>query len=453
MDLLYLAYYLSVLTYFIGAALKGLPLPLASVKKVGQRLMVDGVFSAFMVFSYKALVFSISYFSSVIGADWRLLNEWYIAESASLMSLFVLLKTIGFLYSKVGLGFLASGLISPMVSLLVDVLVTITVFYLAVKAIYLTAKTMIAVGILLYSIPFRLTRPAGAVLISLPIVFTVGAPLLPNFVAMFSTFNPPDNFVQAQPAYIRLLDYLNQPIAYFVVNASDANGNQLYMYLSDSSGLVNATSMERWIPLGYQRLDFLMPGSKYSEEANVTSSGGVVNLTYRVPNIIKIDVNTLVYYNTDEAVVESVERSNNTFTTLFNVLYSTKIYLVYESSSTLIVWLDNTTAQGYTVSFDWFNVGFKALVLSLHPGLHNLTIQVINVAASRPNVSEVYYFEKVVESGSTLSLAIGLVSIKFFTLLVLPVVYIFVLVTATLGLARILGGVEARISRLLVLGP
>ncbi|MGC9122209.1 MAG: hypothetical protein ACP5HP_04645, partial [Thermogladius sp.] len=100
-----------------------------------------------------------------------------------------------------------------------------------------------------------------------------------------------------------------------------------------------------------------------------------------------------------------------------------------------------------------FNVGFKALVLSLHPGLHNLTIQVINVAASRPNVSEVYYFEKVAESGSTLSLAIGLVSIKFFTLLVLPVVYIFVLVTATLGLARILGGVEARISRLLVLGP
>jgi len=50
-------------------------------------------------------------------------------------------------------------------------------------------------------------------------------------------------------------------------------------------------------------------------------------------------------------------------------------------------------------------------------------------------------------------LAVSLVSLTFFRLLVLPIVYILILVSATLGLAKLLGGVEARISRVMVFGP
>jgi len=454
MDILYLAYYLSILTYVLGAALRGLPIPLVSIKKLGSRLMVDGVFSAFLVFSYKGLVYSISYFSSLLGSNWGAFNAWYIAEAAALTTLFLVLKTIGFIYNKIGLGFLASGLISPLVSLLIDVLVTVTVFYLAVSVIYATAKTLIAVGLLLYSVPFRLTRPAGAVLIALPIVFTIGAPFLPSFVSLFSTVTPPDHqLIQGEPALISLVDLVGNPVAYFVLNSTDREGKLLYTYLSDSNSVVNATSIDKWIPVGPQVLDFLLPGSKYTVEANITQGSKPLNLTYRVPNVISINVNHFIYYNTGEAIVENISRVNGTLTVVFDVLYNTKVYVVYEEGSSLVISVDGGASGGYETSFKWFNVNYKAFTADLSPGVHTLAVQVGELNISKPDVSEVSYLEITVEKGSVMPLAVSLVSLTFFRLLVLPVVYILILVSATLGLAKLLGGVEARISRVMVFGP
>jgi len=454
MDILYLAYYLSILTYILGAALRGLPIPLVSIKKLGSRLMVDGVFSALLVFSYKGIVFSISYFSALLGSNWDAFNAWYIAEAAVLTTLFLVLKTIGFVYNKIGLGFLASGLISPLVSLLIDVLVTVTVFYLAVSVIYATAKALIAVGLLLYSVPFRLTRPAGAVLIALPIVFSIGAPFLPSFISLFSTFTPPDQqLIHGEPALINLVDLVGNPVAYFVLNSSGEEGNLLYTYLSDSNGVVNATSIEKWIPLGPQVLDFLLPGSKYTVKANITGGSTPLNLTYRVPNVISINVNHFIYYNTDEAIVENTTRGNGTLTVVFNVLYNTKVYVVYEENSSLIISVDGNTGGGYETFFEWFSVKYKAFIADLSPGVHTLSVQIGELNISKPDVSEVSYLESTVEKESVMPLAVSLVSLTFFRLLVLPIVYILILVSATLGLAKLLGGVEARISRVMVFGP
>ncbi|WP_440060068.1 hypothetical protein ACSU1N_02645 [Thermogladius sp. 4427co] len=454
MDVLYLAFNLSILSYFLGTLLKGIPIPLVSVKKLGSRLMVDGVLSAFLVFSYKALVYSIDYFSRLLGSSMDVLHAWFLVETSVLVSLYTFLKLTGLIYSKIGLGFLSSGLIAPLVNILVDALVTITVFYIAVNAIRAMAQAFIAIGILLYSVPFRITRSAGSILIALPIIFTVGAPLLPSFVAMF---NMPMQVnwlnIPAVPAYFKLVDYTNNTIAYYVLNATDTAGNTLYIYPSDSNGVVNATSMDRWIPYGEQVLNFMMPGSLYTVKTNVSGSQEVFNLTVRVPNVIAVATNTFIYYYTDYIEVVNVDKGNNSLTASLRVASPAQLYLVTQEDCSVVVSVDSSTIQSPQYYFEWFGIRFKAYSVNLSPGPHVIGVIINYLTVQMPNVSVKSYVESILASESAVNYFVGSLSIVFFELIVLPIVYIFILVSATLALSRIIGGVESRISRIMVLGP
>jgi hypothetical protein len=129
------------------------------------------------------------------------------------------------------------------------------------------------------------------------------------------------------------------------------------------------------------------------------------------------------------------------------------VYVVYEENSSLIISVDGNTGGGYETFFEWFSVKYKAFIADLSPGVHTLSVQIGELNISKPDVSEVSYLESTVEKESVMPLAVSLVSLTFFRLLVLPIVYILILVSAALGLAKLLGGVEARISRVMVFGP
>ena len=58
--------------------------------------MVDGVFSAILVFSYSLIMWLIQYFSGILGSDWNRYNEWLLKEINIIIGVILLFKAINF---------------------------------------------------------------------------------------------------------------------------------------------------------------------------------------------------------------------------------------------------------------------------------------------------------------------------------------------------------------------
>lgn len=451
MDLLTLAFNLSVLTYFIGAMLKGAPIPLASLKKLGSRLMVDGIFSAALVFSYRALLFSISYFGSVLGADWAAFNQWFVRETTVLVSLISLLKLIGMGYNKLGLGYLASGFVSPLVNVLVNTLITLLTFYVAAHAIRHVAPILISTGIALHSVPFRLTRAAGSVMIAVAIVFSVGAPFLPNFISIFQQGTLSVG-VQAAPGYAKAADLYGSAIAFYVLEGYDSSGNLLYRYASDSAGIVNATSQWKWFPTTAHTVALSLPGFKYTVEKAPTLAGnGTVEINLTVPGVVAVAINAFVYFYPSSVDVYSVQRSNGSVAIRLSCQNASEIYVVYQKGGSVNVLLDGRQPPTSPASLDWYGLGFEALIVDVQAGDHTLVIETSGLASSPPTVEEVGFVAHQLSSDDSFSALLSVASAAFFQFMVLPIAYVAMLVATSLALAKLLGGIDSKIARALVL--
>ena len=92
---LLIAFYLSVLSYYLGTLLYMIPLPFYSIKKWAPTLMVDGIFSATLVFTYTIIMCIIDYFSNMLGSDWVGLYTWISLKTGIVVSLMAVRNIIG----------------------------------------------------------------------------------------------------------------------------------------------------------------------------------------------------------------------------------------------------------------------------------------------------------------------------------------------------------------------
>jgi len=462
MDLLALAFYLSVLTYYLGVLIRALPIPLYGVKRWAPQLMIDGLFSAILVFSYRVILWLIEYMSSILGASWPNYQLWLLSEVNIIVGMIATLQLLGAALSSAGLNFLANALISPLISSLTYLLTFLVTVSALAGIIAMFSNTLIALGLVLHAIPFRLARASGATLIALVVVFTIGIPLMPQFVeSITSSFSTPSQIGYGYAlAEIRGFDSTGSPTPFYLYEIYSENETLLARYVADEHGVVNTVSPYKGIPsakhiayvkyAGYEYRLEIDPRA-YETRSDVYSSIITINIT--LPNIVVL--RTLRYVSLFNVYSYIITYRNSTMASLnVSALSGGYIVVVCLASDTVSVYVDNSTAPLlWMYEYSWGGVRLVARSYELPYGEHSIDVFIDGVESPKPVFDEVYYARDTLKlSPSEVLPLVYPVSLLILKLFIAPIIYLAILFTSTLALARLLGGSSTRIARILVSG-
>ena len=188
LNYLQIANALGDMTYFLGALLYGLPLPVYGLKKWGPTLIKDGIYIMLWSTLYFTIISIVEQVGSDLGISWNNYYNWLYGTQLETVGLFVDVNLLNGILSKFYINFAPLSLASFFLSLGSSFLTFLIALSLLV---YENWGWLTAFGIMLMAIPFRLGRTIGATLIAFSIVFWVGLPLLPNFLSLIhlNTYN------------------------------------------------------------------------------------------------------------------------------------------------------------------------------------------------------------------------------------------------------------------------
>ena len=455
MDILSLAFYLSVLSYCLGALLRALPLPFFTLKKLGRTLMVDGVFSAVLVFSYRTLVSVIDYLGSVLGTDWASFMQWVADRSSLLFLVLSVFKATSVIASEAGLGPVFSGIISSIVNLVTTSLTTLLTVSIIALILRVAAGFLIALGILLISVPFRLARGAGAMIIALVIVFSAGTPLMPQFIATV-TSGVMISYSLREPvcsATLSLVDAKDYPVGYAVIEGY-RDEEFLYRYVFNERGLLVVDKSSGGFPCSEHRAFVEIAGIKYEFTLPGFQSSGYTtspSRTLKLPDLIVLDTIRVVELGSGISVT-NYSKVENTLVLHLEASRSTYFGVYIESSDTLQVLINGVVAsESSVVKFTWYNISYTALKYELEPGTYLVNITINYQARVRPDVlMEPFVLTALQVDVFSPEYMVFYVTYMFVELTILPLIYIAILLVISYGVARLLGGVSTSIAKYLV---
>ncbi|MEM4542979.1 MAG: hypothetical protein QW583_03945, partial [Sulfolobales archaeon] len=235
MELLSLAYMLSLLTYSLGAVLYGSPLPLKSIKKWGVLMMYDGLASAVLVSTYSLLLKLGDYFLAVLGASWPNFITWLTGRTTTLVASYLAIQSIAAALKVSGADILVE-LLKHISSLIATSLTAIKTIYLISTVVYSLRDKILAIGILLYTIPLRMGKSAGAAIVALSIVYYIGMPLMPVFALALESPQPPIASDRYGAITGSIVDILGNPVPHAVVKFYKSSRDPAIVVLGDSEG-------------------------------------------------------------------------------------------------------------------------------------------------------------------------------------------------------------------------
>lgn len=453
MDLLSTAFYLSVLSYCLGALLRALPLPFFSLKKLGKTLMVDSVFSATLVFSYQTLLSIIDYLGSVLNADWTSFSAWVSERSTILLLLLTAFKAIGVLVAKIGLGAVFSGILSSITSLITTSLTTLLSVWILSLMIRAASGFLMAIGILLISIPFRLARGAGAAIIAVTMVFSIGMPLMPHFISIVSS-GTVVSIGLSEPlcsGTLQLVDARGNPVGQAVIEGYKGR-DLLYRYVFNNNGLLVVGKTTGGLPCGEHVAKIEIAGFKYSYIVPARGPADFSNITFQLPDILVLDTRRLFevgrgvqvvnYSKSESGVVLQLESSGDSYFAVYT-----------EASDTLVVTINGVEVRESTaIKYTWHNINYTGFKYNLAPGTYLVNVTVY-IQSTTPLDMPVEPF--VIKAFNLDPLApetvFAYLTYLFVELTILPLIYVAILMTISYGVARLLGGVSVNIARYMVM--
>jgi len=447
MDLLTLAFYLSVLSYCIGLLLRALPLPFIAVKRLGRALVIEGVFSCILTFSYKILVYLVDYFSSLLGASWPAYSAWLAEKISALLMLITGLKAVGILLSKVGLGFIAQSLVSQVVSLVTTSLTTLIATSIISTILYSNAAFLIALGIVLHAIPFKLARGVGATVIAAVLVFTIGIPLMPSFIATFSSATAytlaPENICTGT---LRLIDAVNTPLGQAVIEGY-VEDRLAYRYAFGSDGLL-ALDKTQGLPCTRHNAIVSVVDAKYTVTLE-SPQGDKYDLLIKLPNLLAVITNRFVLLDSSVSIT-SVSKEGNVMSLVVNSPRDFTIKTYFVENDVFTVYIDGVAPlPDKTETLGWCGVNYVVQVYSLAPGIHYIEINLEQYTPVAINVDVYPYIVSALGLDILAPENALLYSTQLFVeLTVLPLVYVALLTTITINLARLLGGASTYITKI-----
>jgi len=92
--LLFLAYDLAMLSFFIGVLIYALPIPWYPLKRWAPRLMVDSIIAAILAISFYTLLDVSNFIARILGGSWELFYKWLKTSIGVMIGLKTLVFTI-----------------------------------------------------------------------------------------------------------------------------------------------------------------------------------------------------------------------------------------------------------------------------------------------------------------------------------------------------------------------
>ncbi len=189
LELLRIAFALSVLSYYIGTLLLALPVPIRGVKRWGAKLIVDGLYATILMFAVTLLFEFTDKFMASLGASFDEITASIRNKYLETLFVFMLTKTIATLASKFSLK-MVSSLLNVYASMLATVITILNLLIVLLVLGWLGRSILVPLGLVLMALPFRIGRSAGASLIAFTIASSVLLPLFPHWLDLVYTLTP-----------------------------------------------------------------------------------------------------------------------------------------------------------------------------------------------------------------------------------------------------------------------
>lgn len=445
-EIMMLATALSILSYAIGTLLMGSPLPFPSIKRLGPMLLKDSIFSL-TVIALSSLIISLPVFLyREIGSDWNLFDEWIIKRGITLSSIKVGISLASSLLSKATSELALDSFLEPLSKSINYCLLTLySVLSLSLIVRYNYAK-LIILGILLSSVPFRLSRSAGCYLIAFSIVFYAGLPLLPSFIDNFSTpIDDPSLEIDMYQGAIRVIDAEQKPVPYAVVSGLDKEtGKILFRYTTNNLGLTQTTNPFEGLPGNrVYKLEVEIFGKKVNVEPSLVNSsmykrfiGEKVELKAVLTNLFVLDEHG-VYLVAHPSTVKKIDISDGRV--MIYVLNNTnEISLLYPS----LCRIETSSYPIYTNSYNWNEAQIVESILDITNASEPLEIRISNCEKIDINIHEPYGLINDLSVKDKLSIIASQLLLNY---VLLPTVYLAILFSITTGLASLLSGAKSKL--------
>ncbi len=448
-DILILAYRLSVLTFYLGVLVYAIPIPYSGLKRWAPRLIVDGGISAALAFSLRFLLELSDRVASMMGGSWEYFNSWLYSGAAE----FLTIKTV---YALVKTLPDPLGVLGGLVALLrpLDKIATTALYFLGVIGglawlVKNYGSLLAALGVALYAIPFRIARGSGAWLISFVLVFSTGLQVLPVFVNTMSQSEPWPGFGPIAENGIALLNASVKTIAgpsegeLHVRDYSTGEEYAIYQVVDgrvlDDKGLSPVTIPSKpslAYSLQYLGVEFpLAPYPATSEDYIVR--GGVWSILLSSPYAIHAGNGILVYTN---GSVLNASLSGDELTAF--IVMDEGNYLAIRYVQGCHVEIDSGGLSGpYLYSWEWRNVrGTTEKYYASSPGQYRITVYPTSCEGVKIDYELKNYVNTVEKYLSFYNL--NFVEAYLLYWFTLPILYIAILMSTSYGLARLLGGRE-----------
>ncbi len=188
--LLYISSVIASLTYSLGTLFYGSPIPITSFKRFGHKMILDAIYADIWVNLFFFIINIINQIQSSLGYSWSI---FYL--DIGMLNLQLIYTINAFKLWYVSLSALVSyirfptyliNVLGPLlqyISFLTDILFSLAIyleFGIFIEGSYMT---LIAIGVLLMSLPFRMGKGIGGYLIGFAIVFYIGFPYLPVLIS------------------------------------------------------------------------------------------------------------------------------------------------------------------------------------------------------------------------------------------------------------------------------
>jgi len=443
-DLLMIASDLAMLTYMIGVLILALPIPYRPLKSWGPKLLVDSLTAAVLISSITIIISAGDIILNQLGIGWNSFYLWLSSLTAGLSTAFLSLTYASSIIKSSSYSFLSSPL-GIIASLITTAFSSVKLIYLLSSFIYSFRDKLSIIGVLLYSLPFRMGKGVGAFLVAASVVMYVGFPLMPAFVNTF------------QAITLKTPTYINPRIKLWV---RDAEGNPLpypilYFY-SDSGG-----NTPVGIILGDGRGEAIIGGSVDTLPKNFTLRLIIGFSGYYVepkPNKINsslkevvLKVTPAIYSNgitvflPKGSTLLSSSVTNKSISAVLNLKDPGRLIISAVSDA----YINYISLNGEEVNYSWSNMVWKSLNLKtssipLPKGRVRVDLAFSGAPYPKPSVNEkrLIYLDTVMDIiTALLTTAVSLV----YSLIFLPGVYLVILTSVTAGLSRALGGSRVRL--------
>jgi len=383
-------------------------------------------------------------------------DTWFITQFVTISEKLISLKLLLLASNP-----LLKALIEPIISVATSFLSTAftSLFILRIIYIIVTQKggVLLALGILLYTIPLGIFKRAGTLLISFVIISMVALPAIPSFVEFLTsnvvatpnTANQTVELVAYPLIIVRDLSGNNLSYSYTKFYLADDPSSIIAAYPADRQGIINCRSLNYSLPIGkniFAHVELYGWLHESSSSIYMTQECLYNQCIYilKIPSIMFSDppyliVNTplnIVAYNYSIDVIGGDIKHIRIFVTLSS---DNDLYITYPNTTEIQdLRINDENTEYRIIEWSWRGVSGYTYVSRLRAGLNKIDIVYRFSEPPQPIYEVIPYTPNNYATEDTLESILSDVIMILIVSTFIPSIYLTLIIMAINALSRIL---------------